>query len=173
MSALPPLPLRSYRADWEQTWSAASARFERLQASVQAEQFSALPKAVQLSRQTKFEICGISLSEIFETQFQTTDAYRDWALKWLDIHLGWSPESGFNMPSGLPIDEIDLRLSAARGLRLTLEDGACEPHKSRVLEILSGRPSPDVEAQAARLRAMGGDHLGFHWAAISPNQGVV
>jgi hypothetical protein len=173
MSALPPLRLQTYRADWELNWRAASARFERVRSVVQAAQFNALPETVQRARQTEFEICGISLGEIFETQFETTDAYRDWALKWLDIHLGWRPESGFNMPSGLPIHEIKRRLAAVRASRPAHENGACEPHKSRALEILSGRPSPDVEAQAARLRAVGGDHLGFHWAAISKNQGVV
>jgi hypothetical protein len=173
MSALPPLRLQTYRADWELNWRAAAARFERVRSVVQAAQFNALPETVQLSRQTEFEICGISLREIFETQFQTTDAYRDWVLKWLDVHLGWSPESGFNMPSGLPIDEIDFRLSAVRAFRPTLVDGPSEFQKSKVLEILLAPPSRDVEAQAARLRAVGGDHLGFHWAAISQDQGVV
>jgi hypothetical protein len=173
MSALPVLPLRTYRADWELTWSAASARFERLRAVIQAEQVSAFPKTVQLARQTEYQICGLSLGEIFETQFETTDAYRDWALKWLDIGFGWRPEGGFRMPTGLPIQEIKKRLDAVRALRVPLEAGTSEHQKSKILEILSAPPSVDVAAHAARLRAMGGDHVGFHWAAISRQPGVV
>ena len=160
MSALPVVPLLSYRADWEAEWDRASARFEVAKARVYAPDFRILPEYEQARLQAEFERLSPSLGEIYEWQFKTTDAFRDWALFWLEPLLKWRPVDGFKMPSGLPMVEIRRRLDAIYAFRLGSPDGGPTPEQqAEILGILGQPPSPEVEALGDALRRVGGDRV--------------
>ncbi len=160
MSALPVLPLLSYRETWEAEFETAEAKFEKLKVRVNDASFASLPEYERLRLHTEFTRVGASLGAIFEMQFATTDAYRNWALDYLGVALEWRPAAGFEMPSGLPIVEIRRRLNEARELRPSSSDEtAVLEWQTKVTAILSKSYSQEVEALAWALHRVGGDRV--------------
>jgi hypothetical protein len=168
MNAMPVLPLLSYRKTWEAEFDTAEARFNKLKARVTAASFAFLPEHEQLRLHAEYTRVGASLGTIFEMQFSTTDAYRDWALDMLGVTLGWKPAAGFEMPSGLPIVEILRRLNETREMRPSSPDETASlAWQSKVTGILSKSQSREIEALAYALHRIGGDRLGMRSADFS------
>jgi hypothetical protein len=160
MSELPVVPLLSCSTDWEAEWDRANARFEAAKACVNAPEFRRLPGIEQARLQAEFDRLGPILGKIYQWQFQTSDAYRDWALPWLEPLLKWRPAEGFKIPSGLPMVEIRQRLDAAYAFRLAAPDGGPTlEQQSQILEILGQSPTPEVEALGHALWRVGGDRV--------------
>jgi hypothetical protein len=158
MNDLPELPLLSYRPDWETTWDAAHARCEALKARVQSPGFGALPGFEQIRLNAEWATVGASLSAIYETQFATTDAYRNWSLYWMAPGLNCDPLPEFVMPGGLPIVEIKRRVGEARKHARPVYKAPLDPEWiARINAILDAPPSPEVQALAYALRLTGGD----------------
>lgn len=163
MRDLPPLPLLTYRPDWEARWDAAEARHLTIKALVFRNRFGALPAAEQARRRSELVRTGAAMCRVYEARFRTTDEYRDWRLHWLTNELGWQPPLGFEMPRGLPVAEIRRRLTAAVALRLPCgRQPQPEPsfvRQMKVHAILSAPPSADTRNLACALARAGGDHV--------------
>ena len=163
MTDLPPLPLLTYRPDWEAQWDAAEARYVEIKALVFGNRFGALPAAEQARRRNELASTGGAMCRLYEAQFRTTDEYRDWRLNWFNNEIGWQPRRGFEMPRGLPVLEIRQRLTAALAFR---SPGDAQPltepsfaWQMKVHAILAAPPSADTRNFACALARAGGDRV--------------
>ncbi|MDE1905056.1 MAG: hypothetical protein KGH75_01215 [Rhodospirillales bacterium] len=160
MSGLPVLPLLSFEPDWAETWEQASARFDDLKRQVNDQAYDGLPSHVREQMWEEYVSVGASLGAIFETQFATTDEYRDWRLKFFPAGAEMDAGAGYRMPTGLPISEIRRRLEEAQRC-LQGQVGNAVPLKLRlqIREIISADPSAEVATLADVLRNRGGDRV--------------
>lgn len=163
MSALPPLPLLTYRPDWEERWEAVNARHLAVKAVAFAPGACWLPKTRKVRLVEELRVSGDEMCRLFEAQFRTTDEYRDWRIKWLSNELQWKPALPFEMPSGLPITEVRRRMTAARASWLGTEFRAPRERdfarQVRVHSILSEPPSVAIASLAYALARAGGDRV--------------
>lgn len=163
MSALPPLPLRTYRPDWEERWEAVHARHLGIKTVALAPHSTWQPTRTQTGLIEDLRETGEEMCRLFEAQFRTTDDYAGWRLKWLSNALSWEPALSFEMPSGLPIVEIRRRLEAARDSWLGSDLKTSGEHDFRrqvhVHAILSEPASVAVASLAYALARIGGDHV--------------
>jgi hypothetical protein len=184
MSALPPLPLLSFNPDWEARWEAAHRRHLEIEDFVSSATFGYFDSGRQERLNDELRTTGAALGRLFEAQFQTTDDYRDWRLRFFDPEMHRSSDRLLCMPTGLPIREIRRRITAAfdygraqtwrrrhapsfcdrlvkfagRGLP---EAGAVFPiwERAHVRRLLSGPPTAGVIELASALRQAGGDRV--------------
>jgi len=158
MTDLPPLSLRTFLPDWEERWDLTNAKHEEMKAFALTDRFRCLPEARQHHLREEIDATGRRLGVLFLAQFRTTDDYRDWRLQWLDIHLRFRPEAGFQMPGGLPVAEIRHRIHEACGFRLFEPNIVRAPdHEMKVQALISAPPSAATQTLAYALARAGGD----------------